>query len=161
MVWCGSAIPAVMTQPTLLHCHKGGVWGGGGGACGGNWTPGVREEGRGGQGGAYSPDYDALVESVAQLNFIAGEGVARVERTADGARLRVRAPTFIFTFFYFMLFIICKLVIYLFDLCCLLFAHLFVVSSSPFLNYLHTCDTGPVAKEGKMYPRWSELHGNP
>lgn len=34
-------------------------------------------------------DYNQLIKNVQELNVLAGEGVARVQRTTDGARLKV------------------------------------------------------------------------
>jgi len=36
-----------------------------------------------------SLDFDVLVSNVKQLNMLAGEGVARIQRTKDGAKLTV------------------------------------------------------------------------
>lgn len=35
-------------------------------------------------------DYDVIIENIKELNLLAGEGVANVESTKDGARLKVR-----------------------------------------------------------------------
>ncbi|KAL8576046.1 hypothetical protein ACOMHN_052064 [Nucella lapillus] len=40
------------------------------------------------QGQAFSIDFDRLLENIGDLNVIAGEGEARIQRTTDGARLK-------------------------------------------------------------------------
>jgi hypothetical protein len=57
-------------------------------------VPPASERGRAGAGnqtneGDFSFDFDVFVSNVTQLNLLAGEGVARVQRTRDGARLKV------------------------------------------------------------------------
>ena len=37
-----------------------------------------------------SIDFDVFVHNITELNFLAGDGVAVVQKTADGARLKVR-----------------------------------------------------------------------
>lgn len=35
-------------------------------------------------------DYDKMMENIKDLNVLAGEGISRIQRTTDGARLKVR-----------------------------------------------------------------------
>lgn len=45
--------------------------------------------------GEFSVDYDLFARNINELNVVAGEGVAKIHRTADGARLRVRIAVMI------------------------------------------------------------------
>ena len=36
-----------------------------------------------------SIDYDKLLDNIKDLNVLAGEGISRIQRTTDGARLKV------------------------------------------------------------------------
>ena len=38
----------------------------------------------------FQVDYDLLLRNINELNVIAGEGVSKIEKTKDGARLKVR-----------------------------------------------------------------------
>ena len=40
-------------------------------------------------GGDFSIDYDLFARNINELNAVAGDGVAQIQRTADGARLKV------------------------------------------------------------------------
>jgi len=35
-------------------------------------------------------DYDKMMENIKDLNVLAGDGISRIQRTTDGARLKVR-----------------------------------------------------------------------
>ncbi|XP_071113970.1 UBX domain-containing protein 11-like [Haliotis cracherodii] len=41
---------------------------------------------------AFHLDYDRLIENIQDLNVLAGEGVAKIQHTTDGARLRIQDP---------------------------------------------------------------------
>ena len=40
--------------------------------------------------GKLTVDFDLVVENIAELNALAGDGVAKIQHTVDGARLKVR-----------------------------------------------------------------------
>ena len=44
----------------------------------------------------FKVDYNLLIENIKDLNTLAGEGVASIKHTKDGARLKVRLGNFIF-----------------------------------------------------------------
>jgi len=50
-------------------------------------------------------DYDLIVKNVKELNVIADEGVSHIEKTKDGARLKVLAFFCQFRVIYFVLFL--------------------------------------------------------
>ena len=39
--------------------------------------------------GGFRVDYDLIMRNIEELNILAGEGIAQIQRTADGARLKV------------------------------------------------------------------------
>ena len=48
--------------------------------------------------GKLQVDYNLIVENIKELNALAGDGVAKIQHTTDGARLKVT-----YTFFYVLL----------------------------------------------------------
>lgn len=40
--------------------------------------------------GKLTIDFDLVLENIAELNALAGDGVAKIQHTVDGARLKVR-----------------------------------------------------------------------
>ena len=41
-------------------------------------------------GGDFHVDYNQIIKHIEELNVLAGEGVAKIQHTTDGARLKVR-----------------------------------------------------------------------
>ena len=41
------------------------------------------------KGANFHVDYDLVIRNIEELNILAGEGVAKIQQTPDGARLKV------------------------------------------------------------------------